>query len=59
MYTMPIQVLAKFQLKITTIGDNIAQKQIFPKTWVIFGPYFSKIVNFMRYTMEMQVVTEY
>ena len=40
MYTMAIQVLAKFQLKITNIGDNIAKKQILPQTWVIFRPSF-------------------
>ena len=41
---MAIQVLAKFKLKITKIGDNIAKKQILPQTWVIFGPSFAQIV---------------
>ena len=41
---MAIQVLAKFQLKIIKIGDNIAKKQILPQTWVIFGPSFAQIM---------------
>ena len=44
MYTMAIQVLAEFQLKITKIGDDIAKNQILPQTWVIFGPSFAQIV---------------
>ena len=44
MYTMAIQVLAAFQLKITRIGDDIAKKQILPQTWVISGPSFAQIV---------------
>ena len=69
MYTMAIQVLAKFQLKITKIGDNIAKKQIFlrhrsyltlvlPKSCSQY-PNLKECPNFLRYTMEMQVLTEY
>ena len=45
MYTMEIQVLAEFKLKITNIGDDIPKKQILPKIWAIFGPSFAKIVS--------------
>ena len=45
MHTMEIQVLAKLQLKINHIGDDIPKKLIFPKIWAIFGPYFAKIVS--------------
>ena len=44
MNTMAVQVLAKFQLQINKIGDNIAKKQILPQTLVIFGPSFAQIV---------------
>ena len=67
MYTMAIQILAAFQLKITKIGDDIAKKQIFPQTLVIFGPYFAQIVfkisklcskypNFLRYASTDRVL---
>ena len=44
MYTMAIQVLAEFKLKITKICNDIAKKQTLPQIWVIFGPSFAKIV---------------
>ena len=48
MYTMEIQVLAEFQLKITNIGDDIPKKQILPKIWAIFGPSFAKLCQNMK-----------
>ena len=35
MYTMEIQVLVKFQLKITKLGYDIAQKIILPHIWAL------------------------
>ena len=39
-YTMAIQVLTEFQLKIYMIGEAIAKKVILDKIWPIFGPLF-------------------
>ena len=66
MYTMAIQVLAMFQLKITKIGDNIAKNKyclrlgsylalLLPKLCSQY-PNLKECPNFLRYTMEMQVV---
>ena len=54
---------------IAIYREILLKKQILPQTWVIFGPSFAQIVskypnlkecpNFLRYTMEIQVVTEY
>ena len=44
MYTMVIQVLAEFQLKITMVGEDITKKVILDQIWPIFGPSFVQIV---------------
>ena len=43
-YTMVIQVLTKFQLKITMIGEAIAKNVILNQIWPIFGPSLVQIV---------------
>ena len=43
-YTMVIQVLTKFQLKITMIGEAIAKKVIFNQIWPIFESSLVQIV---------------
>ena len=72
-YFQTKQVLAKFQLKMAKISDDIpktqTQTQILPQSWVILGPYIAKVVfkypnlkecpNFLMYTMEIQVLTEF
>ena len=40
MYTMEIQVLAEFQLKITNIGDNIAKNKFCLRFW----PYLALLL---------------
>ena len=42
---MEIQVLTKFQLKITLIGDAVAKKVILPQMWPIFRPSLVQIVS--------------
>ena len=37
-YTIVIQVLTEFQLKIATIGEAMAKKVILDQIWPIFGP---------------------
>ena len=41
---MEIQVLTKFQLKITLIGESIAKKVILSKILPIFGPSLAQIL---------------
>ena len=45
MYTMVIQVLPEFQLKITMIGEAIAKKVILPQIWPIFRPSLAQIIS--------------
>ena len=42
---MEIQVLAKFQLKITLIGEAVAKNVILPQIWPIFRPSLAQIVS--------------
>ena len=68
-YSMLIQELTEFQLKITMIGEAIGKKVILDQIWLIFGPSFVQIVpkylnltkcsNFLVYTIEIQVVAEF
>ena len=44
MYTMVVQVLTEFQLKITMVGEVIAKKVILDQIWPIFGPSLVQIV---------------
>ena len=44
MYTIEIQVLTEFQLKITMIVEAIAKNVIFYQIWPIFGPSLVQIV---------------
>ena len=41
---MATQVLTKFQLNMTMIGEAIAKKVILNQIWPIFGPSFVQIV---------------
>ena len=43
MYTMDIQVLTEFQLKITMIGETISKKVILPQIRPIFGILWPKL----------------
>ena len=43
-YTIAMQVLTKFQLKITMIGEAIAKNVILDQIWRIFGPNMLQIV---------------
>ena len=49
---MEIQVLTKFQLKITLIGEDVSKKVICPKIWAIFifslAQIVSKVAKFER-----------
>ena len=43
-YTMVIQVLTKFRLKITMIGEAISKNVFLNQIWPIFGPSLVQIV---------------
>ena len=45
MYTMIIQVLTDFQLKIIIIGEAIAKVVILDQIWPIFGLFLVQIVS--------------
>ena len=45
MYTMEIQVMTEFQLKIMTEFEAIAKKIILPNIRPIFGPSLAKITS--------------
>ena len=44
-YTMVIQVLTEFQLKITIIGEAIAKKVNLPQICPIYGPSLAQILS--------------
>ena len=45
MYTMVIEVLTGFQLKITIIGVDISKKIILPQIKPMFGPSLAQILS--------------
>ena len=44
-YTTVIQVLTKFQLKITLIGESIGKNVILPQIWPIYGHSMAQILS--------------
>ena len=44
MYTMAMQVLTEFQLKMTMICEAIAKNGILDQIWPIFGPSLVQIM---------------
>ena len=45
MYTMVIQVLTKFQIKMTMVGEAIAKKIMLPQILPIFGHSLAQILS--------------
>ena len=68
-YTMVIQVLTEFQLKITMIAEAIPNNVILDQIWPIFGPSlvqivpkiheFENVFKFLVYTIAIQVLAEF
>ena len=66
---MEIQVLTKFKLRITLVGQAIAKKDILPQTWPYMDllrpkwcpkyPNSNESRNCQRYTMEIHIPIEF